>query len=1150
MAEAVLFNIAQQLLNNISSTAIEEVASAWGYKTQLGKLKNSINTIKDVLLDAEEKQPNSHAIRGWLERLRAAVYDADDLFDEITSLATQNEIMSGKKSTKEVCFSYLKFNQLHVGSAMATKISKIRENLDDIAKDGGDYGFRLQVDEDRVVGKKKEQTHSFVCEEEIVGRDSDTVAILGMLLCSEIEEVVSVIPIVGIGGLGKTTLAQLVYNDKRVEDHFELRLWVCVSEIFDIKVIVEKILTSATYVKPCDLEMDQLQRQLRNAISGKRYLLVLDDVWNEDREEWLKLRALLMSGGSRSRILVTTRSRQVASIMAMGSCYNLRHLNEVESWSLFCKMAFEPDQEDKDLELVEIGKQIVRKCANVPLAIRTVGGLLYARDRKRWLGFKDNELAKISETENSIMPILKLSYNHLHSALKHCFAYCALYPKDFELEKETLIKLWIAEGFVVPSCKRQSFDDAGEEYFMDLVQRCFFQDLRKDAQGNIQSCRIHDLMHDLAMKEAGRESIIFSPDIRNVNTNTHHLSIGFNLTSSWEIPSCLLELKSLRTFLLPEQAKLGTRIRKSVSEQLVSNFRRLRVLDVHGLGIENLSRSIGDLIHLRYLDLSYNSHIKKLPNSVCKLKNLQVLRLSKCYRLRELPTDIKMLTNLRCLELDDCDALTHMPAEIGRLASLCKLNQFIAGNRSNTFHLKKCAVLRDLSSLNNLSGDVQIILQGKWKDALSEAKGANLCRKLHLQKLVVDFFEANCMHHEALLEGLQPSQNVKCLSVTYYAGQSFPSWARLDKLSFFLPNLIEIYISNCNRCQCLPFFSQLLSLKRLYITYAHSVEYMENICPSSSSSSSLFFPSLEALTLDRMGNLRGWWGKTTQMEDDHEVTEFPCFPQLTKLHLQNCAKLQTMPLFPYVEELKLVNVDENLSLKKAVKNFAVVPCALLSSRLKSLEIDNLDHFLSLPKEHLQSISSLGLWQCSKIVNLLGLGEGLRNLPSLKSLTFFHCDKLTSLCGGLQHLTSLQELLIRKCKELDRLDDEEDEGMPWKALKSLHCLRLRYLPKMVALPQGLQYTTSIQFLEIVGCDGLTALPDWIGSLSLLQCLGIKECFKLKALPRGFMHLSKLKELEITACPRLTRRCREPQGEDWPKIKHIPSIIVRESCWDNA
>ncbi|XP_056692119.1 putative disease resistance protein RGA3 isoform X2 [Spinacia oleracea] len=1124
MAEAVLFNIAQQLLNNMSSAAIEEVASAWGYKTQLVKLKNTINTIRDVLLDAEQKQPNSHAIRGWLQRLRVAVYDADDLFDEITSLTTQ----------KDVCLFFSKINQLHFGSTIARKIKHIRENLDDIAKDGMTFGFRLRVDEEGAMGRKKrEQSYSYVREEDIVGRDSDKVAILGMLLSCNVEEVVSVIPVVGIGGLGKTTLAQLVYNYEKVEDHFELRLWVCVSDVFDIKVIVEKILASTTYVKPGDLDMEQLQRQLRNCIGGKRYFLVLDDVWNEDREEWLKLRALLFCGGPGSKILVTTRSRQVASIMATGSCYDLRHLSEAESWFLFGKMAFEPGQESKDPKLVEVGKQIVRKCANVPLAIRTVGGLLYARDQKRWLAFKDNELAKITETENSIMPILKLSYDHLQSSLKHCFAYCALFPKDYELQKERLISLWIAGGFVVPSCERQSLEDAGEECFMDLIQRCFFQDLTKDTLGNIKSCRIHDLMHDLALLEAGRESIIFTSDTSNLNQNTHHLSSGFNLTSSWEIPSCLLELNRLRTFLLPEQAKFGTRIRKSVSDQLVSNFRRLRVLDLHGLGIENLSNSIGGLIHLR---------------------------LSKCYRLRKLPTDIKRLINLRCLEVDDCDALAHMPTGMGRLTALRKLNQFVVGSPTAAFHLERCAQLRDLSSLNNISGDLQILLQGKWKAALSEAKDAKLYKKLHITKLVLDFFEANRIYHEPLLEGLQPSPNVKILAITYYAGQSFPSWARLDKLNSFLPSLVEINISNCNRSQCLPFFSQLLCLKRLHITYAHSVEYMENTGLSLSASPVLFFPSLEELTLDRMGNLRGWWKQAEGIHDYVDVTAasynhqdnqvLPCFPRLCKLHLQNCAKLREMPLFPHVEELKLVNVDENLSLRKAVETFTTVPLSLLSSRLKTLEIDNVDHFISLPKEHLQNLSCLGLWQCSKLVDLSGLGEGLRNLPSLRILTFFHCDQLTSLCGGLQHLTSLQELLIRKCKELNMLDEEEKDGMPWKALKALRCLRLRYIPKMVSLPFGLQHVTSLRFLEIVGCDGLTTLPGWISSFSLLQWLSIRECSKLMELPEGFIHLSKLKELEITACPRLTRRCRRPRGEDWLKIQHIPSIIVRESHWDNA
>ncbi|GAB2282559.1 hypothetical protein Dimus_017099 [Dionaea muscipula] len=467
----ILANIVSELLKNLGSKALEEIAAAWGFKGQLKKLKDSAIMIKAVLSDAEQRQEGNEAVRLWLERLRSIVYDADDLFDEFSTMATRKELMPGSTPSKHVRLFFSNSNQAVFAFKMARQVKKIRGKLDAIEKDGNQFAFRLQGNDGQALSLGTRETPSSVDAEEVIGRDEDRKTIVEMLMLDPaVGENFSVLSIVGMGGLGKTTLAQLVFNDDRIKNHFEPKLWVCVGDVFDTKVVIANILMYATGNKPEGVGIDQLQSQLHGVIGGKKYLLVLDDVWNENREKWLDLANELKAGSKGSKILVTTRSKKVAEKSGNPTPYELKGLSEEMSWSLFERMAFEPGHSTD--HLVEVGKEIVKKCANVPLAIKTLGCHLYGEEEGVWLSFREKELPKMPEGGDSIMAILKISYHHLPSALKNCFAYCCLFPKDYEMDKKTLIYLWMAEGFIIPSYEGQSLEDAGEMYFLTLLQRC------------------------------------------------------------------------------------------------------------------------------------------------------------------------------------------------------------------------------------------------------------------------------------------------------------------------------------------------------------------------------------------------------------------------------------------------------------------------------------------------------------------------------------------------------------------------------------------------------------------------------------------------------------------------------------------------------
>jgi hypothetical protein len=230
MAEGLLFGVAQTMIENLGSQIFKEIGSLWGVKDEFEKIKNTVSTIRAVLLDAAEQQSHNHQVRDWLEKLKDAVYDADDLLGEFSTEAMRRSTVSGNKIAKEVRTFFSSSNQVAFRLEMSRKIKAMRKKLDAIAEDRKKFHLKENHAETHAVSRKREPTHSFVRDEKVIGREEDKKAIINLLLESNVEENVSVIPIVGIGGLGKTTLAQYVFNDKDVKKYFELKMWVCVSD--------------------------------------------------------------------------------------------------------------------------------------------------------------------------------------------------------------------------------------------------------------------------------------------------------------------------------------------------------------------------------------------------------------------------------------------------------------------------------------------------------------------------------------------------------------------------------------------------------------------------------------------------------------------------------------------------------------------------------------------------------------------------------------------------------------------------------------------------------------------------------------------------------------------------------------------------------
>ncbi|XVF37699.1 hypothetical protein REPUB_Repub20aG0032100 [Reevesia pubescens] len=997
MAEGMLFDLAVKVLEGLASLAIQELGLAWGFKKKINKLIKTASFIKAGLRDAEEQHNNNnHQVTLWLNELKHVLYDVDDLLDDFSTEAIRRNLMTGNGMVKEVRLFFSKSNKLAYSLKMGHRVKAIRERLDAIAADRANFQLSDRPLEPPIELKERDQTHSFVLAEEIIGRDDDKRKLVQLLLESKPEENVSIVPIVGIGGLGKTTIAKMVFNDEKLGQHFELKMWVCVSEKFELKVIVEKIIEAATGSKPeKDLQMQTLHNRLRDQINEKKYLLILDDVWNEDFEKWRNLRNLLLVGARGSWIVLTTRSGLVAEITGTVSPHILEDLSKSESWSLLKQMAFkEQSQESCNSGLEAIGMEIVEKCKGVPLALRSIGKVLFKRTEAEWLKVKNNVFKYMTQQESGILPILKLSYDHLPPHLKQCFAYCSLFPKDVVLEVKSLIIFWMAQGYIQPLSGDEDLEDVGHEYCMDLLWRSFFQVAEKDGLGNVVSFTMHDLTHDLACSVAGTECCIASLEAKKVTERTRHVLFEDKLDSSWKIPSSLLKANRVRTLVLS-----GGSLNSGV---LLSSLKCLRTLGLVNSNIEMLPHSIGKLKHLRVLSLYGSENIKKLPSSLSRLQNLQTLNLRMCKKLEELPRKTRRLVSLRHLFIDGCIELAYMPRGLGQLTCLRTLNKFVVGKTG-----RRVGQLRELNGLNNLKGELHI---SSLQNAIPEFGSSSLKEKLNLKSLKLDWSreeddkdDAIIVKDEMVFEGLQPHPNLKKLEVHGYSGSKISSW--LSSIT----NLTILILVNCDKCKHLPPLHQLSSLKFLKLSRLEALENVSEIEKqkelSSAESTTIFLPSLETLRIDDCPNLKGWWRNDVGEASNAQPPSFPC---LSCLYIDRCPNLTSMPLFPSVGELILLKaswkpVQQTMKLKRTTSESEAPSSSSSSSifppfsKLTNLVLGEIGDLDSLPEEFLQNLTSLKYLGIEGCINLTSMPEGMHRLTSLEKLEIIYCPQLKERC---------------------------------------------------------------------------------------------------------------------------------------------------------
>uniref|UniRef100_A0A803MMY7 Uncharacterized protein n=1 Tax=Chenopodium quinoa TaxID=63459 RepID=A0A803MMY7_CHEQI len=1076
------------------------------------KWKIQLTRLEALLDDAELQQFHSKPVKLWLNDLQDLAYDIEDILDHFAIEAQRYQLKQAEEDQANALDDHsiagilnnmaqtIRASSSRAANSLSTLLKPIdqdiQDKIDDITErlqDIQDQTHSLTLTAAHMLQQQILQTESLRSQREstslvgnVFGRDEKKKEIITLLLKHDQSgEGYVVIPIVGTGGIGKTTLAQYVYNDEQKyvyrdeqlyvysdeqqKCNFDLKAWVCVSDVFDVKCVTIDIINSASQSNFDCSNLDQAHVKLQKVLKGKKFFIVLDDIWSEEYDDWYKLQEPFRHGAKGSRVVMTTRIESIAMMMVNNptqrNIIKLESLSNDDCWLIFQQHA------NVDSDLAEMRDNIIEKINGLPLAAKALGGLLKSIPDK-------SQHQKILESnvwgeKSSVLPVLRLSYHHMPSHLKRVFAYCSIFPKDYKFKEMKIVLLWMAQGFIQET-QIETMEDMGQKYFNDLVSRSLFE---KSPYGEGEFI-MHDLIHDMAQLAAC--GICYVMDVVDTQRNlgrTRHLFI----TEHVQTLRNQIMVPQLRTFLCSYCLIID-------NLEFIQRMQYVRSLYLVSEKIEVLPDCIGDLKHLRYLSLKFK-RMKVLPQSINNLWNLQTLCLEGCYKAVKIPC-IESLGKLRHLNIDDI-SLKEMPLGIGKLTNLQTLNTFVlaVGGGSR---------VRELGKLNQLHGRLLIVSGLENVTEVEDAEEAQFCKKKNLDGLNLKW--GTCTNdvddktRRDVVGKLRPHTSIKECELVGYMGSRFPSW--LGDPSFI--NMVDIKLKKCLKCVCLPPLGKLRSLKSLLV---EDMDGIQEVGLEFYGNWSTPFSSLKTLQFSHMKS----WEKWVHPTDNNNA-----FPILEELSIKDCSSLQG-DIPPYLPSLRTLDIKEYM-------------------QLQSLELK----ILSSSTSRLDTIDSRSrVRELGKLKNLCGTyivdvddktkRDVVEKLQPYTSIKEFRLDGYIGSAFpswlGDPSFNNMAHIRLNNCVKCEWLP-------PLGQLPSLKSLRIEHINgiKEVGLEFYGHCSTPFPSLKTLLISGLEVWEKWMHPLvginkafPVLEELSIDYCLILKGnLPP---HLPSLRTLDINACRKL-------------------------------